>query len=147
MALVICVILSSVSVFAENTITFVTDRGTAYSRADFGEMPLKRYVTISTNEVREMRAGYTFEKTALNAEIKTDIKEETDGKFPTLRIADAMANKPLSYQPGEKWGYSLGHDLLGAFVELVSGKKFGEYLKENIFEPLGMDSFTFERNG
>jgi len=78
-ALALCIILSSVSVFAENTITFVTDRGTAYSRADFGEMPLKRYVTISTNEVREMRAGYTFEKTALNAEIKTDIKEETDG--------------------------------------------------------------------
>ena len=42
LGLTIGMLLSSASVFAENKITFVSDRGTAYSRADFGEMPLKR---------------------------------------------------------------------------------------------------------
>ena len=98
---------------------------------------------ILIKDVFNMTAGFNYDR---NAQSFKDIKEETEGRFPTLRIADALANNPLSYQPGEKWGYSLGHDLLGAFVELVSGMKFGEYLKKNIFEPLGMDSFTFERN-
>lgn len=71
------VILSSVSVFA-NSITLVTDRGTAYSKADFGEMPLKRYATITDGVVKEHRASYTFEKTDLNVKIDTDIKEEAD---------------------------------------------------------------------
>ena len=71
------VILSSVSVFA-NSITLVTDRGTAYSKADFGEMPLKRYATIADSVVKEHRASYTFEKTDLNVKIETDIKEEAD---------------------------------------------------------------------
>lgn len=79
LCLALCVILTSVSVFAENKITLVTDRGTAYSRADFGEMPIKRYATISKGVVREERASYTFEKTDLNVKIETDIKEETDG--------------------------------------------------------------------
>ena len=79
LCLALCIIFTSASVFAENKITFVTDRGTAYSRADFGEMPLKRYATISEGVVKEYRADYTFEKTLLNAKIETDIKEETDG--------------------------------------------------------------------
>ncbi len=74
----ISVVFSAVSALA-NSITLVTDRGTAYSRADFGEMPLKRYATISKGVVKELRASYTFEKTDLNVKIETDIKEETDG--------------------------------------------------------------------
>lgn len=71
------VALSSASVLA-NSITLVTDRGTAYSRADFGEMPLKRYATMADSVVKEHRASYTFEKTDLNIKIETDIKEEAD---------------------------------------------------------------------
>ena len=70
------------------------------------------------------------------------LKKETDGKFPTRMIAKALSERPLSFEPGEHWQYSLCHDVLGAFIEVVSGMKFSEYLKKNIFEPLEMNDTT-----
>jgi len=49
-------------------------------------------------------------------------------------------NKPLEFQPGEKYQYSnSNYTLLAFIVEQVSKKKFGAFLEENIFKPLGMD--------
>jgi len=51
---------------------------------------------------------------------------------------------PLDFQPGTKWSYSAtaGIDTLGRIVEIVSGVPFDQYLKQRIFEPLGMrDTF------
>jgi len=51
-----------------------------------------------------------------------------------------FAVPPLDFQPGSKWAYSnwAGFDVLGRIVEVVSGKTFDQFLKERIFEPLGM---------
>ncbi len=46
---------------------------------------------------------------------------------------------PLLAQPGERWSYSYAVDVQGAALEKMSGKKFGEYLKQNVFRPLGMN--------
>ena len=54
-----------------------------------------------------------------------------------------LAKEPLLFEPGERWEYSLCHDVLAAFVEVISGMCFGEYVKKNIFEPLGMNNSTF----
>jgi CubicO group peptidase (beta-lactamase class C family) len=54
-----------------------------------------------------------------------------------------LGNVPLRYQPGERWMYSLSTDVCGALVEALSGKRFDEYLKETIFEPLGMKDTAF----
>ena len=43
------------------------------------------------------------------------------------------------FEPGTRWRYSLCHDVLGGLVSIVSGKKFRDYVQENIFDPLGMD--------
>ena len=52
-------------------------------------------------------------------------------------------NKPLEFLPGEKYQYSnSNYTLLALIIEKVSKKKFGDFLRENIFEPLGM-SRTF----
>ena len=67
----------------------------------------------------------------------------TGGKNPTREIVAAIAKKPLSFHPGEKYQYSLCHDVLGALIEVVSGKKLGEYMKENIFDPCGMENTGF----
>ncbi len=49
---------------------------------------------------------------------------------------------PLHHQPGTTWDYSLGLDILGLIIERVSGLTLGEYLQDEIFEPLGMiDTF------
>ncbi|MDP2260941.1 MAG: serine hydrolase domain-containing protein [Caulobacter sp.] len=50
---------------------------------------------------------------------------------------------PLRYQPGERWMYSLATDVCGALVERVSGVPFDQYLREVIFEPLGMNDTAF----
>lgn len=54
-----------------------------------------------------------------------------------------LAKLPLHHQPGEKFTYSEGLDVLAYFVEVVSGIPFDRYLKERIFDPLGMEDTWF----
>lgn len=58
-------------------------------------------------------------------------------------FADALAKLPLVYQPGTKWSYSVGLDLLGRVIEVAEGKPFDQVLKERLFDPTGMDSTWF----
>ncbi len=54
-----------------------------------------------------------------------------------------LASQPLLFEPGEQFAYGLNTDLLGYFVEVVSGKPLDEYFAEEIFRPLGMDDTYF----
>jgi CubicO group peptidase (beta-lactamase class C family) len=48
---------------------------------------------------------------------------------------------PLEFEPGEGWSYCyFGYYLLGVIIERISGKSYIEFLKDNIFKPLGMNS-------
>ena len=61
-------------------------------------------------------------------------------------IADStkrLAGLPLLFNPGEKFEYSLGVDVLGRLVEVVSGKPLDEFFRTRIFEPLGMKDTYF----
>lgn len=49
-----------------------------------------------------------------------------------------LAKLPLEFSPGTRWGYSVATDVLGYLVEVVSGQSFDDYLRTQIFEPLGM---------
>jgi CubicO group peptidase (beta-lactamase class C family) len=51
----------------------------------------------------------------------------------------ALSKLPLMWEPGSKWNYSFSPDVVGRLVEVISGKDLSTYLKEKIFEPLGMD--------
>ena len=51
---------------------------------------------------------------------------------------------PLMFDPGERWEYGINIDWAGKMVEAVSGKRLGEYLQQNLFGPLGMDSTAFK---
>jgi CubicO group peptidase (beta-lactamase class C family) len=62
----------------------------------------------------------------------------TDGKMNTTVVARCIAEQDLCFQPGTRWQYSLCHDVLGAVVEIISGKRFSKYMKENVFEPIGI---------
>lgn len=50
---------------------------------------------------------------------------------------------PLLQHPGEKWCYSASTDVLGYLVEVISGRPFDEFLRQRIFEPLGMSDTDF----
>jgi CubicO group peptidase (beta-lactamase class C family) len=54
-----------------------------------------------------------------------------------------LGTLPLMYQPGEKWMYNTGSDVLGVLIARVSGQPFDAFLRERIFEPLGMRDTGF----
>lgn len=54
-----------------------------------------------------------------------------------------LATLPLHHEPGAKFTYSEGLDVLGYFIEIMSGQAFDEFLREHIFDPLGMDDTWF----
>ena len=69
----------------------------------------------------------------------TRVREETDPRgCPTLEVIRALAGRPLSFEPGAEFRYSLCHDVLAGLVEVLSGEKFRAYVQKNIFSPLGM---------
>lgn len=72
------------------------------------------------------------------------LKKARENKNASTReIVKAIAEDPLLFEPGESYQYSLSHDVLAAIVEVVSGKSFYEYLKDEIFDPLGMKDVGF----
>lgn len=69
--------------------------------------------------------------------------DETNGEGKTLDVIRALAKEPLFFEPGTHFKYSACHDVLGALIEVLSGKRFGEYVKENIFDRIGMKDTAF----
>jgi len=66
------------------------------------------------------------------------------GRDETLSgFVEKLSQVPLRYQPGERWMYSLSTDVCGALCERISGKRFDQFLRETIFEPLGMKDTSF----
>lgn len=66
-----------------------------------------------------------------------------EGKKTTQELVRAMANKTLGFEPGTRFRYSLCHDVLGALIEIWSGETLGNYMRKNVFEPLGMKNTFF----
>jgi CubicO group peptidase (beta-lactamase class C family) len=61
-------------------------------------------------------------------------------------LADAIediASFPLAFQPGTRWHYSVGIDVAGRLIEVISGRSLGDFLRERIFAPLGMSDTAF----
>ena len=60
-----------------------------------------------------------------------------------LEKMKALGKLPLSFDPGTKWQYGLNTDLLGCLIEVISGMNLEDFLRKNIFEPLGMKDTYF----
>ena len=88
----------------------------------------------------EMTAGFSYN---CNSPEIVKCKKETEGRCPTRELMKYLAKEPLLFEPGDRWEYSLCHDVLAALVEVISGEKFESYVKKNIFDALGMNDSTF----
>lgn len=88
----------------------------------------------------EMTAGFSYH--CRSPHIITAISE-TDGRCPTRETMKYLAKEPLLFEPGDRWEYSLCHDILAALVEIISGEKFETYVKKNIFDVAGMSRSSF----
>ncbi|MBR5178928.1 MAG: beta-lactamase family protein [Lachnospiraceae bacterium] len=72
------------------------------------------------------------------------LKEKGDAAT-TRELVDSFVESPLKFIPGTHYEYSLSHDVAAAVIEVVSGMKFSEYLKKNIWEPLKMTDTFFAK--
>ncbi len=70
-------------------------------------------------------------------------RKKYGNKATTRQIVDSFPETPLCFHPGDRFLYSLSHDVAAAIVEVVSGMKFSEYLRKNIWNPLGMKHTGF----
>jgi len=75
--------------------------------------------------------------------LNDDIKPEKFYKN-ICSFSKKVASVPLAHQPGEKWTYSIGMDILGCVIEKASNMTFGEFLKSNLFDPLNMKDTFFK---
>ena len=58
-------------------------------------------------------------------------------------ITALLAEHPLKFHPGTHWNYGLSTDIVGRLVEILSGQRFDDYLRQEIFEPLDMEDTGF----
>ncbi len=66
-----------------------------------------------------------------------------DSKMTLGERMNRLATLPLVQQPGEKWTYSLSVDLLGRLIEVISGEDLETFLRERLFQPMGMEDTYF----
>ncbi len=99
--------------------------------------PPKRPVTL--RHLLTHTSGYVYE--IWNADILA--YQEAMGVPQITSCENAALATPLLFDPGERWDYGIGIDWAGKMVEAVSGQRLGQYMKENILDPLGMGDTAF----
>ncbi|HEX3233972.1 MAG TPA: serine hydrolase domain-containing protein [Gemmatimonadales bacterium] len=106
-------------------------------------VPAKRPITL--RDLLTFRSGYgevgflsptcPFQKALTEARLPLS-------EWPFAGTADEfmtrLGNLPLVHQPGERWLYHMSGEILGVLIARVSGTSLGAFLRERIFEPLGM---------
>ena len=115
--------------------------------------PVSRHILIS--DLLNMTSGYTYgawsEDSPLGehltsdfiADLNKDQVENGPNKITTREVARRLSEIPVSFEPGTDYNYGLSADILGAVIEVTSGMKFSDFLKQRIFEPLGMKDTAF----
>ena len=87
-----------------------------------------------------MSAGFDY---GITGRPITELVKKTSGKATTREMISAFTALPLGFRPGESFRYSLCHDVLAAVIEAASGIRFADFMRENIFAPLGMENTYF----
>lgn len=113
-----------------------------------GLVPAKEPITLK--HLMNMTSGlvYPGEETKpeqIMNELYRDLhKRAVQGaNFSNLDIINELGSVPLIFHPGEGWRYGISTDVMAGVVEVVTGKTYGEFLKEVIFEPLNMKDTGF----
>ncbi|WP_078547635.1 serine hydrolase domain-containing protein [Litchfieldia alkalitelluris] len=108
-------------------------------------LPAKRSILIK--DLFTMTSGLTYsgEGNETERQVMAALKQKEElGENLTVRtLSKTLANIPLAFEPGTKWCYGFSHDVLGALIEVLSGKSLGEFFQVEIFDPLKMKDTFF----
>ena len=97
--------------------------------------------TMGTGAVMAFPPKYPIQQ----AQIEAGVAPGPDlPDFPADEFMRRIGSLPLVYQPGERWLYHTGSDVLGVLIARASGGSLGDFLRERLFEPLGMVDTGFE---
>lgn len=102
----------------------------------------KANTPITIGNLFTMTAGFSYNMRSDGFE---KARALTDGSMDTVQTIRSVASDPLLFEPGSHWEYSICHDVLAALISVVSGKKFREYVDENIFKPLDMNQTAYHQ--
>ena len=69
------------------------------------------------------------------------------GKYTLREFVEGLARVPVAFEPGTRWLYGHGHELVAALVERVTGKTIGQFVRDEIFGPLGMNHTGYRWSG
>ncbi len=115
---------------------------------DGKEIPTIRDITIW--DCLNMTTGIPYPNEWTESGRRMDIlfreligRREAGEVVDTQEYMRRIAEIPLVFQPGKEWMYGLSADILGAVIEMVSGKKYSKFLQEEIIRPLGMKDTGF----
>ncbi len=113
------------------------------SKGDQFSPGLREPSHFAKNRVRiidcmSMTAGLTYDMRSEG--IRELLEKKPDAT--TREVIAALARMPLLFEPGTRYRYSLGHDVIAAVIEVISGERFSEYLENHIFKPLGIKDLT-----
>lgn len=114
---------------------------------DGKKVPARRSLLVK--DLLSMTSGLSYpgmdESGQEAARIFEEVDERLYGDKPltTMEIAQMIGESGLAFHPGDKWMYGTSADVLGAVIESVSGMTFGQFLKEELFDPLGMADTGF----
>ncbi len=114
----------------------------ANEEGEFETRPPSRAITIHDLLTHMSGLGYVFDsETDLG---KAYLAADLYGKGESLaeRI-EKLTTLPLYEDPGTKWRYSFSTDVVGRIIEIASGMNLEQYLKTNMFTPLGMNDTEF----
>jgi CubicO group peptidase (beta-lactamase class C family) len=111
-----------------------------YAGKDSAGAPMYRPVSrpISVRDVMRHTAGFAYgpgNTPAHDAYVKADPMALTND---LAELGKRVAGVPLLFDPGTRWSYSIGVDVQALLVETLSGQKFAAYVREHVFDPLGM---------
>lgn len=109
-------------------------------------VPAKREITI--RDLLTHTSGISYPTIGSREAVAIYAKNDIPSGIgtPQGKLADAMtalAKLPLVHQPGERFTYGLNTDVLGYFIEVVSGQPLDQFFRTRIFEPLGMNDTWF----
>lgn len=106
-------------------------------KTENGIVPCKNPVRIIDLFTMSSGLNYDFQSPAL-AKLY-----DSKPNFTARDAVKALASEPLEFEPGEHYLYSFSHDVLGVLIEEISGKTLGKFFRDEIFDPLHMDSASF----